>query len=157
MGTMLRNRRHLHRWAVLVLFLWVFGIGASFANACLTAKPAVSSDAEAVRFTTTHATDDHAATSSEVDRASHDATPQVGATHDEGPGNANCQDFCDKSAISIPPLKSALDLAQADALLLPVAAILYSVAACEPVQWWLPRRDGGLAPPITITLLRLAL
>jgi hypothetical protein len=108
-------------------------------------------------MTTAHATDDHAATSSEVDRASHDTTLQVGATHNEGPGNPNCQDFCDKSAISIPPLKSALDLAQADALLLPVVAILYSVAACEPVQWWLPRRDGGLAPPITITLLRLAL
>lgn len=157
MRTMLRNRRHLHRCSALVLFLWVFGIGASFANACLTAKPAVSSDAGAVHLATAHATDDHAATSSEIDRASHDATLQAGATHNEGPSNPNCQDFCDRSAISIPPLKSALDLAQADALLLPVAAIFYSVAACEPVQWWLPRRDGGLAPPITITLLRLAL
>ena len=152
-----RNRRHLHRWAALALLLWVFGIGASFANACLTAKPAASSDAGSAHLATAGATDDHAATSSGVDHVSHDATHQAGATHDEGPGNANCQDFCDKSAISIPPLKSALDLAQAHALLLPVAPILYSVPACEPVQWCLPRRDGGLAPPITISLLRLAL
>jgi hypothetical protein len=154
---MLRHRRHLHRWAALVLFLWVFGIGASFANACLAAKPAVSSGAGAAHLATADATDDHAATSSGADRVSHDATRQAGATHDEGSGNANCQDFCDKSAISIPPLKSALDLAQADALLPPVAAVLYPVAACEPAQWWVPRRDGGLVAPLTITLLRLAL
>lgn len=154
---MLRHRRHLHHWAVLVLFLWVFGIGASFANACLDAVPAVSSGAVAGDLAAAYVTGAQTAASSEVDHASHDAMLQVDAAHDEDPCNANCQDFCDKSAISIPPLKSALDLAQAQALLPPVAAILYSVAACEPVQWWFPRRHGGLAPPIAITLLRLAL
>lgn len=154
---MLRNRHHLHRWAALTLVLLVFGIGAGFANACLAAKPAVLTDAAAVDLVPVRAAVDHAVASSEADRAAHDATHQLGKAHGEGPGNANCQDFCDKSAISIPPLKSALDLAQADALLPPVAAILYPVAAYEPVQWWLPRRDGRLGPPITITLLRLAL
>ena len=154
---MLRNRRHLRRWAALTLVLWVFGIGAGFANACLAAKPAVLADEVAVGPAAVRATVDHAVASSETARGAHDVTHQVGTAHDEGPGDANCQDFCDKSAISIPPLKSALDLAQADALLPPVAAILYPVAAYEPVQWWLPRRDGGLGPPITITLLRLAL
>ncbi len=154
---MFRHRRHLHRWAARMLFLWVFGIGAGFANACLASKPANSGDVGAVHLAAAHATDDHAAVSSEVDPASHEEMLQAGATHDEGPGNANCQDFCDKSAISIPPLKSALDLELAVALLPPLAAAHYLVAACEPVQWWPPCRDGVGAPPITIALLRLAL
>ena len=140
-----------------MLVLWVFGIGAGFANACLAAKPAVLADEVAVDPAAVRATVDHAVASSETARGAHDVTHQVGTAHDEGPGDANCQDFCDKSAISIPSLKSALDLAQADALLPPVAAILYAVAACEPVQWWSPRREGVLGLPITITLLRLAL
>jgi hypothetical protein len=139
-----------------MLFLWVFGIGAGFANACLAAKPAMSDGARAVHMAAAHATGDHAAASSEVDSASHEAMLQAGATHDEGPGNANCQDFCDKSAISIPPLKSALDLALSVALLPPVAATHYCVVAREPVQWWSPCRDGVGAPPITIAFLRLA-
>lgn len=143
---MFHHRRHLHRWAAQVLFLRVFGIGASFANACLAAKPEVSHGAGAVHLITAQTTDD---------RASHDT--MLGAIHDEGPGNANCQDFCDKSAISIPPLKSALDLALAVALLPPVAATYYFVVACEPDQWWLSRREGVSAPPITIIFLRLAL
>jgi len=140
-----------------MLFLWVFGIGAGFANACLAAQPAISDGARAVHSATAHATGDHAAASSEVDSASHEAMLQAGATHDEDPGNANCQDFCDKSAISIPPLKSALDLALSVALLPPVAAAHYCVVARESVQWWPLRRDGVGAPPITIAFLRLAL
>lgn len=154
---MFPHRGHLHRWAVLMLFLWVFGMGASFANACLAAQPAMSGGAGAVHPVTAHPADDHTSARGEVDRASHDAMLQAGATHDEGLGNANCQDFCDRSAISIPPLKSALDLALAVALLPPVAATHYRVPVCEPVQWWLPGRDGVWDLPITIAFLRLAL
>lgn len=153
---MLQHRRHLRRWAVLVLFLWVFGIGASFANACLAARPAVSSYAGTVG-SMARAIDDHAGAPTPVDHHALGAMLEAGATQDESPCNPNCQDFCDRSAISIPSLKPALDLAQAAALLPPVAPVLYAIAAFEPVQSWLPRRDGGLAPPITITLLRLAL
>lgn len=154
---MFRHRRHLHRWAARMLFLWVFGIGAGFANACLAAKPATLGHAGAVHEATAHATEDHAAAPSEVDRTSFAAVFKVDVTHDEGPGSSNCQDFCDRSAISIPPLKSALDMALSVALLPPVAATYYSVVAREPVQWWPPRRDGIGAPLITIAFLRLAL
>ena len=33
---MFRNRQQLRRWAARLLFLWLFGAGASTANACLT-------------------------------------------------------------------------------------------------------------------------
>ena len=141
------HRGRLRRWAAGVLVLWFFGVVSGVAHACLAQ--------DANGMATAHA-DVAAATDAGHDIAHSKAFPVQHSHHDQ-PGGANCQDFCDKSAISIPPLKSALDLAQADALLPPVAAILYPVAAYEPVQWWLPRRDGGLGPPITITLLRLAL
>lgn len=34
---MFRHRRHLHRWAYRVLVVWLFGIAAGVANACLVA------------------------------------------------------------------------------------------------------------------------
>lgn len=151
-------RRQLRRWAARVLFLWVFGVGSGFANACLTQTHEQTDGVVSGHLFTALAIDVHAATEAgEANHVSSQGHHLAGAGHDESPGYSNCQDFCDKSGISIPPLKSALDLAQADALLPLVAAILYPVADCELVQWRLARHDGGSAPPITITLLRLAL
>ena len=153
---MFRHRQQLRQWAARVLLLWLFGIGAGFANACITTAPAAAAASHIVAVVDAHhdvVSHDHAqAASAGLPSQSTEAPAHLGNL-----SKANCQDFCDKSAISIPSLKSALDLAQADALLPPVAAILYAVAACEPVQWWSPRRGGVLGLPITITLLRLAL
>jgi hypothetical protein len=140
---MFRYRSQLRRWAAHVLLLWLFGLGTGFANACI-ATVAGGTDADhreaAVTKHLAHAMQFHA-----------------GAGHADGAAKANCQDFCDKSTISLPPLKLALDHADADAVQLPAVAALCVVSVSEPAAQWVPRKDDGLAPPITIAFLRLAL
>ena len=151
-------RRQLRRWAARVLLLWLFGIGAGFTNACVAANMAELSGQGSMHAFAAHATNEEAvAAPGDAHHASHGAQHHGGMGHDEAPGKTNCQDFCDKSTISIPPLKLALDHSDAGALPPPTVAIFCAVPVSELVQWWVPRRDGDLAPPITITFLRLAL
>ena len=121
---MFSRRRPLRRWATGLVLLWLFGIGASFANACLAAT----------RAGTVAATGDAPAT-----------------------GKTNCQDFCEKSTISIPPLQLSIDHADAGATAPPPAPMLFELPAAARVSPEVPRRDGGRAPPIPIAFLRLAL
>ncbi len=123
-----------------MLFVWVFGIGAGLANACLTTLP-------------TEQAGGHPPHASEVAASHHDEA-------DEAPGSAanpNCQVFCDRASLSIPTLKAALDDVQAHALVSQVVTTTLPVPVFEPVQLWVPRRDGVRAPPIPIAFLRLAL
>jgi hypothetical protein len=136
---MFRHRTQLRRIAAQVLLLWLFGIGAGLANACFAAgaaEPLGHCDAM---------------------RAAEAVHHQGTSGHDGAPAKTNCQDFCEKSTISIPPLKLALDHADAGAISFPTVAVLLIPAASEPAERWVPRPDGGLAPPITIAFLRLAL
>jgi hypothetical protein len=123
-----------------MLFVWVFGIGAGFANACLSTLP-------------TEHTGAHPAHASEVAATHHDGAEDPHAS----PVNPNCQDFCDRTSVSIPTLKAALDDVQAHALIPQVVATALPVLIFEPVQLRVPRRDGVRAPPIRIAFLRLAL
>lgn len=157
---MFRHRRQLRRWAALALLLWLFGVGTGIANACLTAGPAAAGDAFAGRFVPL-AGSHHEAASHDDARAdgavfaSHGAEGQM---HHRGPATKNCQDFCDKAAVSIPPLKSSLDDIQFHAVIATGVATVLPVPAFAPARSWvLPRRDGVLAPPISIAFLRLAL
>jgi len=151
-------RRQLRRWAARMLLLWLFGVGAGFANACLAAGMADFGEKPIGHAVAMQAADeDVVATPSEAHHASHAMQHHGGLGHDEAPGKTNCQDFCDKSTISIPPLKLALDHSDASALSLPSVTTLFVVPVSKPVEWWVPRRDGGLAPPLTIAFLRLAL
>ena len=94
------------------------------------------------------------------------------ATHDTGaaaphhdgaekslgsPANPSCQVFCDGAGVSIPTQKAALDDLQAYALVPQVVATALPVPVLEPVQLWVPRRDGVRDLPIPIAFLRLAL
>jgi hypothetical protein len=155
---MFRYRQQLRLWAARVLFLWLFGVGASMANACLTTGqpgPAGTMDSHPMVAMLDH----------------HDAAPhdhaQLGSgglqaqnTHSQPDQNdlakANCHDFCDKATVSI-PLKSALDDLQSHAAIAMTAVTVLPVPAFAPVQLWVPRRDGVLAPPILIAFLRQAL
>ena len=133
---MFRHRSQLRRWAAQVLLLWLFGIGAGLANACFAAGVAQpQGHCDAMRAA--------------------QGVPHAG--HESAPAKTNCQDFCEKSTISIPPLKLALDHADAGAVSFPMVAVLFTAAVAEPAERWVPRPDGGLAPPITIAFLRLAL
>jgi hypothetical protein len=156
---MFRHRQQLRRWAARVLFLWLFGLGASMANACLTAGPA-----EPVVATVSHLV---TAAEAHHDVASHGhvqgadaALPSHStevAVHQGSFAKANCQDFCEKATVSISPLKSALDDVQAHAAIATTAATVLLMPAFAPVRLWVPRRDGVQGPPILIAFLRLAL
>jgi hypothetical protein len=138
---MFRHHPQLRSWAGRMVVLWLFGVG--IANACL-APNVVGLPDGTVQTSAGHP-------------GSHHSQHGQGA-QDSGPtASPNCQDFCDKVAVSIPPLKSTLDQVQGHALA-PSAAS--TAAPLAPVSWlqpWLPRRDGVWAPPIPIAFLRLAL
>jgi hypothetical protein len=156
---MFRHRQQLRRWAANVLLLWLFGLGAGFANACLTSDSTAAASpafAQAVDAFAPH----HDAAAHEGSHQDH----QAGSAHHALPDHhgtiakTNCQDFCGKATVSIPPLKSALDDVQAHALIATVfTTTVLPVAAFAPVQLWVPRRDGVQALPIPIAFLRLAL
>lgn len=150
---MFRHRQPLRRWAAFALLLWLFGVGAGVAHACLTlglSAPGNGPDGSATRSEVVH--EDTAVAAS---AGCHGAGQ---AHHDDGvPGKTNCQDFCDKASVSIPPLKAALDDVLGAALLFPAVAGVVPVPALAPVQAWVPRRSGVGAPPIHIAFLRLTL
>jgi hypothetical protein len=156
---MFRHRQQLRRWAARVLFLWLFGLGVSIANACL-----VSGEAGPVAATVGHHV---AGVEARHGEASHDHARADGSAlpahstdvpaHHGSLSKANCQDFCDKATVSIPPLKSALDDIQSHAMTTMTAATVLPMPAFAPVQLWVPRRDGDRAPPIQVAFLRLAL
>jgi len=145
--TMFSRRRPLRRWATGLVLLWLFGIGASFANACLAAT---RTDAAApLASVTTSAAD--------MSACPH-LLQATGPTGDApATGKTNCQDFCEKSTISIPPLQLSIDHADAGATAPPPAPMLFELPAAARVSPEVPRRDGGRAPPIPIAFLRLAL
>jgi hypothetical protein len=135
---MFRHRRQLRLWAAQVLFLWLFGITAAVANACMgPGEPSALAGA--------HAGACHGQPQASMDH------------HPAAPEKSNCQDFCDKASVSIPPLKWMLDDMQLHALSLSVVAVVVPVPAFEWPAWRVPRRDVLRAPPIPIAFLRLTL
>jgi hypothetical protein len=156
---MFRHRRQLRLWAARVLFLWLFGLGASIANACLS-----TGQTEPVAATASHLV---AVLDAHIDSAAHghpQAESGVLASHSaDAPAHhgsfakTNCQDFCGKVPVSIPPLKPALDDVQSHAVIAAAAITVVPMPALAPVQLWLPRRDGVRDLPIPVASLRLAL
>lgn len=156
---MFRHRQQLRRWAARVLLLWLFGFGAGIANACISTGPNAPAASTASHLGATiegHsdiASHDHA-------RADGGALPSNSTdapVHQGSLAKTNCKDFCGKAAVSIPPLKSALDDVQSHAVIATAAVTVLPMPAFAPVQLWVPRRDGVQAPPILIAFLRLAL
>lgn len=147
---MFRHRQPLRRWAALLLLLWLFGVGAGVANACL-APSLVQPGGQAAGHA--HASAGHEG----GHEGGHDARHSGGDHGPVSPAKANCQDFCDKSTVSVAPLKSAVGEVDAHALPPPLAATVLQVPAVRAPLPWVPRREGGLAPPIPIAFLRLAL
>lgn len=155
---MFRRRRQLHRWAAGVLLVWLFGVAAGVANACLAASLAELGDPRSQATLSVEAA--HGQTEAPQGERLHGShqTPHEGALgHASSPGQFGCQDYCDKSTVSIPPLKSAIDPALGHALPAPAVAMACRTQDDAPDPRLMPRRDGGLAPPITIAFLRLAL
>ena len=163
---MFQHRQQRRRWAALVLLLWLFGVGAGVANACLAPNEAASSGhgfglsaAESAHWRGVD--DSGAAWPDGVAQAGHQdghAGAHAGGQAQQGQAaKSNCQDFCEKASVSIAPLKSAIDDVQGHALSQVAIVVVRPVPAFAPVQRWVPRRDGVRAPPITIAFLRLVL
>jgi hypothetical protein len=142
-----------------VLLVWLFGIAAGVANACVTTGQvtpvaaaaghlAAVADAHCDVLTHHHAGADGAGLSSQSDDA---------PTHLGNLSKTNCQDFCDKAAVSIPPLKSALNDIPPHAVIAMTAVIVLPMPDFVPVQLRGPLRDDVQAPPIPIAFLRLTL
>jgi hypothetical protein len=157
---MFRHRHQCRRWATCVLLLWLLGVGAGVANACLAAtatQPGSPSIAKAVSLVGLH----HGVAAPE---GAHDHGPSQGHEHaghtgyPAPPGSSSCQHFCDTAGISIPSQKSAFDDVHGNALfLLPAATAVVLDPGFAPVQQWVPRWDSVRAPPIQIAFMRLAL
>lgn len=153
---MFRYRQQLRRWAAGALVLWLFGVGAGVANACL-APILVVPGGLLSGLATVVGVVPHDARVAGVARC-HGSSQDVGTLDPQGsPGRSICQDFCDNATVSIPPLKFALGDVQGHALLRAVAPVFLAGSPASPIQQWVPRRDGVRAPPIPIAFLRLAL
>jgi hypothetical protein len=141
-----------------MLFMWLFSLGACLANACLSPTPAqAASHLGAQRSQAVAPDPDAAAEDCHHDRLASSAQGDQQGHHGTN-AKTNCQDFCGKATVSIPPLKSALEDVQAHALVATVfTTTALPVRPFSSVQHWVPRRDGVQAPPILIAYLRLAL
>ena len=155
---MVRQRRQLRRWATRVLCVWLFGVAAGVANACL--GPSLE-ELGALRSHVGVAVDGARGKSAVQASDPHHGSQQTQHAgdfdHGGSPSKSNCQDFCDKSTVSILPLKSALDNVGAQVGAPPAVANAFPAPDASPDQPLLSRRDGSIAPPIPIAFLRLAL
>jgi hypothetical protein len=138
---MFSHRQQRRRWSAWMLALWLFGLASGVAHACL---PAGLPGQHGVASVASHC---HPADQTDA------ASPVEQGTFER----TNCGDFCDKASVSIPSLKSALDQLGGSVALLPAAAAFIPLPPVEPVQSWVPRREGTAAPAIRIAFLRLAL
>jgi hypothetical protein len=154
---MFRHRQQLRRWAAYVLLAWLFGLTAGVANACLTASLAELGLQRSGHLAASKAKADRTMPTCAQHHEGHQAQLRAALDHKASPGQPDCLDFCDKAKISIPTLKSVLDQVDSPALPPPAIAMVAPIPAAVPVQLWVPRRDGVLAPPIRIAFLRLAL
>lgn len=153
--SMFRHRQQLRRWAARLLFLWIFGVGVGIANACLVVPGMVmSAPSHAWRVADVMGSQAYGAEHGMSGQAAGD---QSALAEPDSQAQPNCVDCCDKASASTPLLKSALDGLQGHAAVPPAIAAALPVPAFAPLQLWMPRPDGVLAPPIPIAFLRLAL
>lgn len=140
-----------------MLLLWLFSVGVGVANACLGPIPGTMGS-----LTPAHADlvahEQPAAGGHAMGQDTSRAVAHGGSWGHEGSAfQSNCVDFCDKASLSIPPVKSALDDLQGQALRYPAVAVVHSAQAGLPVQLRGAFRQRPSAPPIHIAFLRLAL
>jgi hypothetical protein len=140
---MFRDRRHLRRWAIRVLLVWLFGIATGIAHACSLRVAEQHQDIASASVAYLDSVVPHG-----HDRQSPDAD-----------GQANCLDFCEKASVSAPSLKFKLDPGgdiQSAALLpspSPWVAVWVAQTSALPHSEIATR--GG--PPLRIAFQRLAL
>lgn len=154
---MFHRPQQLRRWALRVLLVWLFGIGLGVANACLAAQQFAGGDEAFQAVADAQAADDAAAP---ADCEHHSVAVLDQSWHDQQDSSpkSNCESFCERAGVTIPPQKSVLDNYQFHALPLPMVAALVVPASVDvSAHVGVARRDGARPLPIPIAFLRLAL
>ena len=148
---MFRRPQQLRRW-------WLFGIGLGVANACLAAQQFAGGDEAFQAVANVQAADDAAAP---ADCEHHSVAVLDQSWHDQQDSKpkSNCESFCERAGVTIPPQKSVLDKYQFHVLPRPMVAALVVPASVDVSAHvgGVARRDGARPLPIPIAFLRLAL
>jgi hypothetical protein len=153
---MFRHPQQLRRWALRVLMVWLLGLGLGVANACLATQQfsrvggALHKEAEAQVA-------DIAGAPAGCEH--HSAAVPDQALHDQSDFSpkSNCESFCERAGVTVPPQKSVLDNYQSPVLPPPTAALTVPTPVDVSADVGAPRRDGAMPLPIPIAFLRLAL
>jgi hypothetical protein len=128
---MFGNRKQIRQLAARVLVVWVLGVLATFANACVNVE--------------------HAAAAPEVH-----AVQVHHPGHTPAAAGQACRGFCELSSLSLPTPKPVLDKASMSPHVIPAIDVLAvrppSIASCPSSD-----RPHANPPPIPIAFLRLAL
>ena len=153
---MFRRHQQLRRWALRVLWVWLFGLGLGVANACLAAEQFAGGsnsflgEAEALTASSEAATE-------ECEHHAVAAPEQTQHDPDDSSLKSNCESFCERAGVTIPPQKSALDNYQSHVLPPPMAVLTVPASVDVSADVRAPRRDGARPLPIPIAFFRLAL
>jgi len=153
---MFRRHQQLRRWALRVLLVWLFGLGLGVANACLAAQQ-FAGGGDTFQGKAEVQAADFAAASAECEHHAVTAPDQSRHDSDDSSPKSNCESFCERAGVTIPPQKSALDNYQFHVLPPPMAALTVPASVDVSADVQAPRRDGARPLPIPIALLRLAL
>ena len=153
---MFRRPQQLRRWALRVLLVWLFGLGLGVANACLAAQQFAGGDEAFQAVANVQAADDAAAP---ADCEHHSVAVLDHSWHDQQDSKpkSNCESFCERAGVTIPPQKSVLDNYQFQVLPPPMGALTVPASVDVSADVGAPRRDGARPLPIPIVFLRLAL
>jgi hypothetical protein len=153
-ATMFRQRQR-SRWAAVMLFLWLFGVGHGIANACSVVPGSpVWAPFDAWRdmgAVVGHPHDDQHAIAAQA------ADDQVAVPASDAQDPPDCVDCCETANDSDALLKSVFDGLQCHAPAPPAVATGLRMPVFTALQASRPRRGGVLAPAISISFLRLAL
>lgn len=149
----MRPLMHLHRprrLASALLFVWLFAVFASWANACLV-RPVVQAASAGGHHGLAHAGARHA----EAPLPAAD-----GAAHDPDPAQEVCADFCDTGQSVVENRQPSKGEGAADPVLLPpLAHAAWPVFSAGPLDR--PWRPLAAPPPpglpVVIAFLRLTL
>jgi hypothetical protein len=151
------HRNQIRRWAARVLLLWLLGLGIGVAHACLAPAAARSAGPQMASAVGQPSPSAPAVAAEASQFGAHHAQHEAGQARPSSVVKSNCQDFCDKARVTIPPLKATPG--DMPGLALPPAAVAVVLPApvFQPVRLAVPGREGVATLPIALAFVRLAL
>ena len=136
--------------------VWLFGLGVGVANACLAAQQ-FAGGGDTFQGKAEVQSADLAEAPAGCERHSVTAPDQSRRELGDTSPKSNCESFCERARVTIPPQKSVLDSYQFHVLPPPMAAALTASASVDVSADGGAARDGARPLPIPIVFLRLVL